>query len=401
MNETFSVTSALHSRRTIFLLGSLSAFGALSIDMYLPSLPTLQQHFQVHQLSIQLTLAAFFLGFSGGQAILGPISDRFGRRIPLLVALTLYVGASIACAVAPSALWLAIFRLLQGIGACSGPVIGRALVRDLFPPQDATHIFSRMILVMGVAPIFAPLIGGYLLVFFGWQAIFVLLALLGAMSLGASALLLPAGHSGDPSHSLHIFAIFSRFRDLLRDPNFRPYAIILAASFSGMFAYIAGSPFIFIQLHKVPADDFGWIFGFNALGLIALSQFNRFLHRQFSARTILRFALWMQGVAAALLFLASLLPETGLAGLLIPLFLYVACIGLVSPNSTALAMHQQGQQAGTASALLGSLQFASAAIAAIGVGLVSIPSAVPMSVVILFCAMVAVLTGRTLARTDS
>ncbi len=156
MNETFSVTSALHSRRTIFLLGSLSAFGALSIDMYLPSLPTLQQHFQVHQLSIQLTLAAFFLGFSAGQAILGPISDRFGRRIPLLVALTLYVGASIACAVAPSALWLAIFRLLQGIGACSGPVIGRALVRDLFPPQDATHIFSRMILVMGVAPIFAP-----------------------------------------------------------------------------------------------------------------------------------------------------------------------------------------------------------------------------------------------------
>ncbi|MBU2754667.1 multidrug effflux MFS transporter [Acidithiobacillus sp. CV18-2] len=390
------MTENFHPRRSVFLLGSLSAFGALSIDMYLPSLPTLQQHFQVNQFAIQLTLAAFFLGFSGGQAILGPISDRFGRRAPLLLALALYVLASLACAMAPSAVWLSFFRLLQGIGACSGPVIGRALVRDLFPPQDASHVFARMILVMGVAPIFAPLLGGYLLLWSGWQAIFVLLAVLGLLSLLSSALLLPSGHRGDPAHSLHLYAIVSRFWILLRDPQFRPYAIILAASFSGMFAYIAGSPFVFIDLHKVPAHDFGWIFGLNALGLILLSQFNRFLHRRYSPHVLLRTALFIQFCAAAFLLFASLVPQTGLAGLIVPLFFYVASIGLVSPNSSALAMQEQGKQAGTASALLGSLQFASAAVAAMGVGLIDIPSAVPMALVILFCATIAAFTGLTL-----
>ncbi|MEY2342068.1 MFS transporter [Acidithiobacillus sp. IBUN Pt1247-S3] len=249
---------------------------------------------------------------------------------------------------------------------------------------------------MGVAPIFAPLLGGYLLLWFGWQAIFALLAALGFLSLIASASFLPAGHLGDPDHSLHIFAIFSRFSNLLRDHSFRPYAIILAASFSGMFAYIAGSPFVFIDLHKVPADDFGWIFGFNALGLIALSQLNRVLHRHYPARSLLRAALLIQFVAALLLVLASLVPDSGLAGLIVPLFIYVASIGLVSPNSTALAMSGQGKQAGTASALLGSLQFASAAIAAMGVGLITIPSAMPMALVILLCATIAVFAGLSL-----
>jgi DHA1 family bicyclomycin/chloramphenicol resistance-like MFS transporter len=383
------LTASLHPRRSIFLLGSLSAFGALSIDMYLPSLPTLQQQFHTHALAIQLSLAAFFLGFSGGQALLGPVSDRFGRRWPLLLALTLYIAASLACALAPSATWLAIFRLLQGIGACSGPVIGRALVRDLFPPEETAHIFARMILVMGVAPIFAPLLGGYLLLFFGWQSIFLLLAAFGALSLLASATLLPPGHRGDPTHSLHIVAIFTRFTALLRDTRFRSYAIILAASFSGMFAYIAGSPFVFIDLHHIPADVFGWIFGGNALGLIILSQINRRLHRRYAPRTLLRIALLVQFVAAVLLVAASLIPASGLAGLLIPLFFYVASIGLVSPNSMALAMNSQNKQAGTASALLGSLQFASAAVAAMGVGLIAIPSAVPMALVILVCALIA------------
>ncbi|APZ43949.1 Bcr/CflA family multidrug efflux MFS transporter [Acidihalobacter ferrooxydans] len=373
----------------IVILGALSAFGSLSIDMYLPSLPTLQHDFATTQLGTQLTLAAFFIGFALGQAFVGPLSDRFGRKPPLVIGLALYVISSLGCAFAPSIDALTALRFIQGLGACSGVVIARAVVRDLFPAQETPHIFASLILVMGVAPVLAPLLGGYLLAFAGWQAIFWTLACIGTVILLASALRLPESHQPTAEHSLAFGAVFARYGKLLRERHYLGYTLITGISFSGMFAYIAGSPFVFIELYRVPAHDFGWFFGLNALGLVGASQFNRLLHRFIDTFGLLRIAVIVQTTAGVALLLTGATGAGGLTGVMIPLFVYIASIGLIAPNATALAMAPHARNAGSASALMGTLQFGIAAIAAVAVGSIHVHSALPMSAVIAACGVLA------------
>lgn len=374
----------------IVILGALSAFGALSTDMYLPALPALTRDFATDQLGTQLTLATFFIGFASGQAFFGPIADRFGRKRPLFVGLLLYVLSSVGCALAPSIGALAAMRLVQGIGACSGVVIARAIVRDLFPPQETPHIFASLMLVMGVAPILAPLVGGYLFALAGWQAIFWVLAAIGAAVLVASARQLPESHRPGAGDTLALGAVLARYRALLKDRRYLGYALVTGISFAGMFAYIAGSPFVFINIYHVPAHSFGWVFGLNALGLIGFSQLNRVLHRFLDTFGLLRAALGMQAVAGLVLLATSATGFGGMIGVMVPLFVYVSCVGLVAPNATALAMAPHARNAGSASALLGTLQFAIASLAAIAVGSIEVVSALPMGAVICASGLLAV-----------
>ena len=374
----------------IVILGALSAFGALSTDMYLPALPALTRDFATDQLGTQLTLATFFIGFASGQAFFGPIADRFGRKRPLFVGLLLYVLSSVGCALAPSIGALAAMRLVQGIGACSGVVIARAIVRDLFPPQETPHIFASLMLVMGVAPILAPLVGGYLFALAGWQAIFWVLAAIGAAVLVASARQLPESHRPGAGDTLALGVVLARYRALLKDRRYLGYALVTGISFAGMFAYIAGSPFVFINIYHVPAHSFGWVFGLNALGLIGFSQLNRVLHRFLDTFGLLRAALGMQAVAGLVLLATSATGFGGMIGVMVPLFVYVSCVGLVAPNATALAMAPHARNAGSASALLGTLQFAIASLAAIAVGSMEVVSALPMGAVICASGLLAV-----------
>ncbi|MGD9741936.1 MAG: Bcr/CflA family multidrug efflux MFS transporter [Dongiaceae bacterium] len=392
-----TIAASRQSRLELLLiLGAMTAFAPLAIDMYLPALPTLATALATDTGSVQRTLASFFLGFALGQAFYGPLADRFGRKRPLYAGLLLFILASAACALAPGIEALIGLRFLQAVGACAGAVVARAMVRDLFAPQETARIFSLLMLIMGVAPILAPLIGGYVLLAFGWSAIFWVLTGLGIACLAAVLLRLPETHDAATARPLALGDIFLRYSGLLRDRPFLGCCLATALSSGGMFAYIAGSPFVFIELLGVAPEHFGWIFGTNAFGLILVSQVNgRVVHR-YGADRILRAANVVQAVAGLVLLVAAATGIGGFWGLAVPLFVFVTCVGVIAPNATALAMAPQGAQAGMASALLGTIQFGIAAAAAAAVGAIHDDTARPMAAVIALCGILGLFLHRWL-----
>jgi len=366
----------------LLMLGSLTAFGPLAIDMYLPALPRLAEAYQASPAAVQMTLATFFAGFAVGQAFYGPITDRYGRKPPLYFSLTLFALASAGCALAPTVEWLAAFRLLQALGVAAGVVISRAMVRDLFPPAEMAHVFSTLMLVIGLAPILAPLAGGYLLAWFDWQSIFWLMSGLSLLCLLVVALRLDETHRPAVRPSLRLGPVLRGYGALLADRAFMAYALCGGLSLGGMFAYIAGSPFVLIELHRVPAETYGWIFGANAAGFVLFSQLNRRLLRRQTPARVLWDGTALQALAGLALLAAAATGFGGLWSLLPPLFVYVACIGIILPNTGALAMGPQGHRAGVAAALMGTLQFSLAAVAAATVGLLEDGTALPMALVV-------------------
>lgn len=374
----------------IVLLGAISAFASLSVDTYLPALPTLEKVFAATSTEVQLTLASFFVAFALGQAFYGPVSDRFGRRRPLCVALSVFAVASAGCALSWSIHALAAMRFAQALGACAGSVIARAVVRDSFAPLDTARIFSTLMLVTGFAPMLAPLLGGYVLVEFGWRAIFWLLAIIGLGCFAAVLFRLPETHRAHEATELSIGRVLNAYGRLLMDPRFLGFALAGALSMAGLFAYIAGSPFVFIEIFGVPPNRFGWIFGANALGFVIASQFNARLVRRFEPLKLLKAANLVQAGAGLALLLAAASGSGGIRGIIVPLFVYISCIGFILPTSTALAMAPFGQSAGAASALLGTIQFAIAALTSTALGLLHYPSPVPMSALIAACGLASV-----------
>jgi len=358
--------------------------------MYLPGLPRIAREFGVTAAQTQLTLSIFFVGMAAGQALYGPVCDRVGRKAPLAAGCVVYVLASLGCAFAPSITFLIGLRLLQALGGCAGIVIARSIVRDLFAERESARVYSFLTLVMGLAPVLAPLAGGQLLAVAGWRSIFLSLA---GFGLGCLALVLVALPETLPEARRSrggLGNVLRRYAELLADRRFVGYALAAGLIYAGMFAYIAGSPFVIIELYGVAPQDYGWIFGANALGLIAASQLNRRLLLRYSGDTILKAALASVMVAGLLLVLVAASGVGGLAGLLVPLFVCVAGVGLVGPNATAAAMAPYGRMAGSASALLGTGQFIVGAASSASVGALDNGSAVPMAAVIAGCACAAV-----------
>lgn len=388
-------------RELVLILGALSAFAPLATDMYLPAMPLLEHVFATDTARVQLTLASFFIGFALGQAFYGPLADRHGRKPSLYLGLVLYTGASIGCVFAPSIGVLAALRFVQAIGACAGGVVARAVVSDLFTAQDAARLYAAMMVVMGIAPIVAPLIGSYLLLWAGWQAIFWVLGLFGLLCLLATALRLPETHRADPARKVTLSRVLANYAALLTDRGFLGYALSGAMSMAGMFAYIAGSPFVFIGVYGLAPDHYAWLFGSNALGIVLASRLNHRLLHRLGADQLLLTASIVQGVFGALLLGAAITGIGGFLGLAVPLFLYVAGIGVIMPNSVALAMAPHRHQAGTASALIGVLQFSLAAIAAVAVGAIHNASARPMAGLILLCGLLGLGFRQVLVRRPS
>jgi DHA1 family bicyclomycin/chloramphenicol resistance-like MFS transporter len=392
--QTIARPSAL---RLTLILGTLTAFGPLSIDMYLPGLPAIADEFATDAAAAQLTLSLFFVGLAAGQALYGPIADRIGRRWPLLFGCGLYAVASAACALSTSIDSLILLRCAQALGGCSGIVIARSVVRDLFDARESARMFSFLMLVTGLAPITAPLIGGQVLAAFGWRAIFWLLSGFGVFCLLLVALGLPESLPAERRTRAGIGEALAVYGRLLADRRFIGYALAGGLVFAGMFAYISGSPFVFIELYGVAPQRYGLLFGANALGLVVASQLNRRLLASFRAETILGGALMVAAVASLLLALVAATGFGGLAGLLPPLFLCVAAVGLVGPNSAAAAMAPYGHSAGSASALLGTLQFSVGALAGALVGALSNGTALPMAGVIAACDVAALAIFHMLA----
>jgi len=378
--------------RLFLLLGGLTAFGPLSIDMYLPALPAISRELVASESLIQLTLTACLIGLALGQLLAGPLSDTLGRRRPLLVGVALYVLASLLCALAPAAWILVVLRLIQGLAGAAGIVIARAIVRDMYSGVPAARYFSRLILVMGLAPILAPVLGGQILRFSSWHGIFVVLALVtGLLFVGALAWLpetLPAHLRRDGS----LIDIGRTFRKLGADIRFIGFALSAGLAFGAMFAYIAGSPFVLQAIYHISPQTFSLIFGTNALGFVITSQVNGSLVSRIAPSRLLVGGLIAESLAALAVLAVISIGGLGLPALLLPLFLMVSSIGFVVPNATALALSRHPEAAGTGSALLGLIQSGIAAFGAPLVGIAGTASALPMGSVIAVAACGAIAT---------
>lgn len=381
----------------VLVLGGLAAFAPLTIDMYLPAMPQLADHFDTGSAQVQLTLTACLLGLATGQLVAGPLSDARGRRRPLLVGLAVYTVVSLCCALAPSIWALTGLRLLQALGAAAGIVLSRAIVRDLYSGVELGRKYSTLMLVTGLAPILAPVIGAQLLRFTDWRGIFVAFACFGlvlllACGLGLRETLPP--HRRQPASFRQTLRTCRR---LLGDRLFLGYTVSCGLGFAAMFGYIAGSSFVLQDTFGLSAQQFSLAFGVNAVGIMVAVQVNGRLLGRVSARALLTGGL-VATAGSGLLVLAVAVFGLGLPALLVALFLLVAGIGFVVPNGTTLAMADHPDVAGTASALLGLLQFVIGGLAAPLVGLGGTASTGSMAAVIAGCALLALATFATLAR---
>ncbi len=371
---------------TILILGLLSAIGPFSIDMYLPGFPGIAKDLHTTVAHISLSLSSFFIGIAFGQLLYGPLLDRFGRKKPLYIGMFAYLLASIGCALCRTADALIAVRLLQALGGCVGMVAARAMVRDLFPVEENAKIFSLLMLVVAVSPIIAPTLGGYVTAAFGWQSIFVVLAGIAAFTLIAIYVALPQGRPPDATVSLRPKPIINGFLQIFKVPQFYTYAFTGSIAAAGLYAYIAGSPHVFMEIYKVSAKQYGWIFATIAMGLIISSQINTVFLRKFTSEQIIRIALLCQAVTGILLFLGSYYHLVGLYTTVLLILIFLSCQGFTFPNSSALSMAPFTKNAGSASALMGAIQLGIGAFTSAMVSVLHNETALPMAGVMACCA---------------
>ena len=378
------------------ILGSLASFGPVSIDLYLPALPELTGDFRVSTSTAQLTLTACLAGLALGQLLAGPVSDALGRRGPLLIGLAAYTAASAGCALAPSAAVLTGLRLVQGLAGAAGIVIARAVVRDLFSGVEMARFLSLLMLVNGAAPILAPSVGSQLMLVMSWPGLFWVLAGWGALLLLAVAVGLPETLPRGDRGAGGLAATPRVMAGLLSDRRFVGYTLACGLNFAAMFAYISGSTYVLQQSYRLNPQQFALVFAVNAVGIMGLGQLNRVLLRRWDARRLLGGGLGVALVGAVAL-VAATQAGAGLAVVLPALFLVVASVGMVAPNATALVLAGQPGQAGSASALLGVLQFLFGAVAAPLVGVLGTTTAAPMALLMGGLTVAAVVTFGVLA----
>jgi MFS transporter, DHA1 family, multidrug resistance protein len=371
----------------ILILGLLSAIGPLSIDMYLPGFPAIAADLNTTIDHVSYSLSSFFIGICAGQLISGPLLDRYGRKPPLYAGLIIYVIASIGCAMSTSADMLIGFRLLQALGGCVGMVAPSAIVRDVFPVNESAKVFSLLILVLGVSPIIAPTFGSFLISHFSWNAVFLVLAGIVVLLMIAVFFFLPESRKADPSLSLKPKAILGNFYTVIKEPQFYTYALAGAIAAAGLFAYLAGSPFVFMNLFKVSATQYGWIFAIIAAGLITSSQLNNQLLKKFSSEQIIKITLLVQSTIGIILFGGAVMNVLNLYSTIGLMFLFLSCQGFTFPNSAALSLAPFTKEAGSASALMGALQMALGALASAVVGMISNGTMLPMTGIMAGCAL--------------
>ena len=382
-------TSTNKSFYLILILGLLTAIGPLSIDMYLPAFPDIAKSLHTTVAQVMLSLSSFFIGISAGQLVYGPLLERFGRKKPLYAGLCIYLLASVGCAMATSVNALIAFRLLQALGGCAGMVAARAVVRDLFEVKQNAKVFSMLMLVVAVSPIIAPTLGGYITALLGWRYVFIILIVVNLFILAGVYFLLPESKKPNPNFSLKAKAIFNNFVGILKHPQFYTYALTGAIAYAGLYAYVSGSPYIFMELFRVNEKQYGWIFALISIGVIGSSQLNNIALRKSSSEQIIKAATFCQSIIGIILAGTTILGLNELFITILLIFLFLCCQGFIFPNASALSLAPFGHSAGSASALLGAIQMGIGAGASALVSVLQNGTPLPMTGIMACCAITA------------
>lgn len=375
----------------ILILGALTALAPFSIDMYLPGFPGIARSFGIDTAQVSLSLSSFFIGISFGQVLYGPLIDRFGRKPPLYAGLLLYLGASAGCFFAPTIHLLIGLRFLQALGSCAAGVVSTAMVRDLFPVKDNAKIFSLLLLVLGASPMIAPSVGGFISTAFGWRAIFIVLFSLAFLVLLIAFFFLPESHQPDESHSLKAGPILMGFWKVIKVPKFITYAIGGGIALSGLFAYVADSPSIFLIGYGVSNKTYSWIFAILAIGFVGVSQFNNILSKYLKPERIVFGCVTCMVVVSALLLFGLNQGWFGMTGVSILIFIFLSCIGIVNPNAAALSMAPFEENAGTAASLFGLIQWGIAGLSSVAVSMFKSRTPVPLAAIMTTTAILSLL----------
>ncbi|GAA3755858.1 multidrug effflux MFS transporter [Flavobacterium ginsengiterrae] len=364
--------------KLILILGSLTALGPFSIDMYLPGFSGIAKDLNTSVAKVSMSLSSYFIGISAGQLLYGPLLDRFGRKKPLFIGLLVYILASLGCVYVVDIDMFILLRFIQAIGSCAATVASVAMVRDLFPVKDIPKVFSLLMLVLGLSPMLAPTIGGYVTEDYGWHTVFFILMCMGIAILLAAQIGLPNSYKPDTSISLKPKPIISNFLKVLKEPQFYTYAFTGAIAFSGLFTYVAASPIIFMDIYHVDAKTYGWIFAFMSVSFIGSSQLNSVLLKKFSSEQMIFGALILQSVVAVIFLVLSLNNLLGLYETIAILFVFLGCLGISNPNTAGLTMAPFAKNAGSASALMGAIQLGLGSLASFAVGIFVKDSVAPM-----------------------
>jgi len=378
----------------LILMGILTAIGPFSIDMYLPAFPAISEGLQVPRGDVERTLASYLIGLALAQIAYGPLADRYGRKIPMLTGLAVYTVASVGCALASSIEMLTLCRVLQALGSAAGIVIPRAVIRDHYETQDAARAMSMLMLIMGLAPILAPLVGGQLLSFVGWRSLFWLMAAVSLSMFVATILVMKESLVPERVQPLRASVIASNYLALARHRRFLAHSFAGGLGSAGMFAYIICSPRVFIEYYGVAPQNYGFLFGANAAGLIIGSQISARLLRSHTPAQLQRLAQNALAVASLVTVILAVAGWMTLPLLMACLIGYMFSQGFVNPNSAALALSEQGMRLGAASALLGTLQMSCGAIAGMVVSVWQTEGPLPLATVLACCATLSWLSGR-------
>ena len=392
-----------HNKRLIiWILGSLSTVTPFAIDLYLPAFSQIAEDFATSSATVSLSVTSYFIGMAIGQMLYGPLLDRFGRKNPLYAGLLIFIVASLACVQSTSIDMMIVFRFLQALGGSVAWVTALAMVRDFFPVEESARIFSLLILIIGVSPLLAPTIGGFIVVNLGWHAVFYSLATIVTIIIAVVFFLLPEGHQPDASISLKAGPMLKTFFDILRQPQFYTYTFAGAFSFATLFIYVAGSPVIFIEMFHVTPQTYGGIFALLSVGFIGGSQLNIFLNKKVSSQQIFRIALICQVIGSFIFLVAVYNNWLNIYTTIAMFFICLTCIGFINPNANALALAPFTRNVGSASALLACTQIGVAGLASGGVAAFNSKDTWPIVLLMAattFIAFIILLLGRMRIKT--
>ncbi|MBW2961094.1 multidrug effflux MFS transporter [Mesonia aestuariivivens] len=382
MQEDFTIRNKKREQIILLVLGTLIALGPFSVDMYLPSFESIANDFSTTKAQIGFSLTSYFVGIALGQLAYGPIMDKFGRKKPLLIGLIIYIIAALSCFYSPNLYWLIISRFFLAAGASAGMVASKAVVRDIFPPNEVARAMSFLMLIMGGAPIIAPTVGGIVITYFTWHIIFLILALFAVLMFISVFKFLPESITPDSTINLKLKEVFKKYKGILEDKIFLTFSLAGSLSIGAMFAYISNAPTLFMDNFKLTESQFGWLFGMNAAGLILGSQLNRLaLKKNTTFNVTLKIAFMLVGLG--LLFLMNAYWLNNFYTTVILLFFILFLLGFQNPNTTALSLFPFTKKAGRASALVGSFKMIFGAIASFIISKFTGSSMIPLAITIL------------------